>query len=148
MSVQTLWGKQCAFFFFFFLFVVGPTDWWTDGRTEWWRALLFLGFFAPPEPDGDHHWRLNVTDELRAAWSNGGGPPSPRWAGGPPFPSMGRGPLPVHVPVMSRDVISRISEWIHTSQRVLVILQWVISRGYFLMICIAAVLLRIYCIDV
>lgn len=46
------------------------------------------------------------------------------------------------------DAVSRISEWIHTSQRVLVILQWVISRGYFLMICIAAVLLRIYCIDV
>lgn len=54
----------------------------------------------------------------------------------------------VHVLVMSQDVISSISEWLHTSWSVLVILQWVISRGYFLMICIAAVLLRIYCIDV
>lgn len=32
--------------------------------------------------------------------------------------------------------------------RVSVTLQWVISCAHFLMICIAAVLLRIYCIDV
>lgn len=57
-------------------------------------------------------------------------------------------PKPVHVVVMSQHVILvSVNENIPLNV-FLVLLQWVISCDYFVMICIAAVLLRIYCIDV
>lgn len=106
-------------------------DRWTDGWTDGWQTDKHCRpTWTPPLP-----WLKITWLKVRVAWSED-------------RVLIHQTPS-VHVLVMSQDVISSISKWKHTSQSVLVILQWVISRGYFfLMICIAAVLLRIYCIDV
>lgn len=150
MSVQTLRESNFFGFGFFSLSFARRTDGLIDGGTDGQTMDGRSGNrrYSSPlswSPAASVNWRLRdwLSWERGIGQTAGGG-----GGGGPDGPDSPSPPCLCMSLLCPGDVISRISEWIHTSQRVLVILQWVISRGYFLMICIAAVLLRIYCIDV